>query len=158
MLSTFWTTGAWPVRNYVIITYIRTPTKRFLKIHFEFAHNSISLIHLETSTFTHSRSFLEPYLTPDQIVKAYTRFQTEKPKNLYPLGRYMPMWVIRSNLSPPPPPPGETGGYARRLIKRWKGEKGKFLYHKNGQVWTPIIKNYIPPFTPRGRGTQEEFG
>ena len=34
-------------RNYVIITYIRKPTRRLLKIHFEFAYCSSYLIHLE---------------------------------------------------------------------------------------------------------------
>ena len=34
-------------RNYVIITYIRKPKGRFLKIHFEFAYCSSYLIHLE---------------------------------------------------------------------------------------------------------------
>ena len=51
----------WPLRNYVIITSlitsIRTRTKRFLKIHFEFAHFSFFLIDfsgIETiNTFTH---------------------------------------------------------------------------------------------------------
>ena len=50
--------GPWPLkstpafrpgvgRNYVIITYIRTPIKRFLKIHFKFAYYPRFLIHLE---------------------------------------------------------------------------------------------------------------
>ena len=51
----------WPLRNYVIITSvissIRTRTKRFLKIHFEFAHFSFFLIDfsgIETiNTLTH---------------------------------------------------------------------------------------------------------
>ena len=34
-------------RNYVIITYIRKPTRRLLKIHFELAYCSSCLIHLE---------------------------------------------------------------------------------------------------------------
>ena len=34
-------------RNYVIITKIRTPTKRFLKIYLEFAYCSFFLINLE---------------------------------------------------------------------------------------------------------------
>ena len=47
-------------RNYVIITYIRTPTKRFLKIYLDFAYYSFFLIHQfgieTTNTFMH---FLE---------------------------------------------------------------------------------------------------
>ena len=34
-------------RNYVIITYMRKPTRRLLKIHFDFAYCSSYLIHLE---------------------------------------------------------------------------------------------------------------
>jgi len=47
-------------RNYVIITYIRTPTKGFLKIYLDFAYYSFFLIHQfgieTTNTFMH---FLE---------------------------------------------------------------------------------------------------
>ena len=56
----------WPRRNYVIITlidYTEANKKRFLKIHFEFAYFSFSLIHLELKrqirSYVHSRSFLE---------------------------------------------------------------------------------------------------
>ena len=34
-------------RNYVIITYNKKPTKRFLNIYFEFAYHSFFLLHLE---------------------------------------------------------------------------------------------------------------
>ena len=37
----------WPLRNYVIIAQIRTPTGKILKIHFEFTYFSFSLIQLE---------------------------------------------------------------------------------------------------------------
>ena len=40
-------------RNYVIIAEIKTATKRFLKIHFEFAYYIFFLIHLELKRRTH---------------------------------------------------------------------------------------------------------
>ena len=67
----------------VIITSIRTPTKRFVEINFELAYHSFFLIHWNfvisysfgiEITSIHSRSSLENH----------TRFQTQTKKNRYP--------------------------------------------------------------------------
>ena len=47
-------------RDYVIIAEIKTATKRFLKIHFEFAHYTFFLIHVELKRRTHRYTTVVP--------------------------------------------------------------------------------------------------
>ena len=65
----------------VIIAEIRTSTKRFLKIHFEFAYYTCLLIHLDlklyTNTFMQNRSSLDHTRFQTKIGKMCTRFQTK---------------------------------------------------------------------------------
>ena len=53
----------------VIIAEIRTSTKRFLKIHFEFAYFTCLLIHLELKLRTRSCKTAFPSTTPDSRPK-----------------------------------------------------------------------------------------
>ena len=47
------------------------------------------------NTFIHSRSFLEKlYPIPHQNGKVYTRIQTKKAQNPYPLWRHKSTWLI----------------------------------------------------------------
>ena len=76
-----------PLGTYVIITQIRTPTKRFLKIYFEFSSPSITLsfvfIWSSNDKYIHTLSKFphKPYPFPDQKSKVYTRFRPKQCKN-----------------------------------------------------------------------------
>ena len=95
------------LRNYVIITLIRTPNKRFLKIHFEFVYYSFFLgIHLELKQQIRSYTPVVPSETiPDsrpKWAKIYNRFQTPPPPDLIHLpprpqsvmGKKVPIWLL----------------------------------------------------------------
>ena len=69
-------------RNYVIITWIRRPTKRFLKILVEFAYYFFFMINLELKQQIRSIILVfprKPYPNSDQtkLDKVYTRFQIQ---------------------------------------------------------------------------------
>ena len=88
-------------RNYFIITKIRTPTKRFLEIHFEFAYYSSYLIRLELKG--HSRGFFENHTLFS--TKMDFSVQTKTAQKWYPLERHIVTWLIWVSTPPPPPPP-----------------------------------------------------
>ena len=53
--------------------------------------------------YNHSRSSLENYTRfHTKMGKVHTRFQTRKAKKPYPMGRYIPIWLIGRTLSPGP--------------------------------------------------------
>ena len=66
----------------VIIADIRTPTKRFLKIHFEFAYYTCFLIHLELKRRTRSCTTVVPTTIPDSRPKQVKFVPVFRPKRL----------------------------------------------------------------------------
>ena len=97
-------TGPWPLKSihvsrrglFEIMSSLlrleRQQKKTFLKIHFEFAYFFLSYsIGIETiNTFIRSRSFLENH----------TRFQTKTAQKPYPLGRHIPVLLIKGSFGP----------------------------------------------------------
>ena len=79
---------------------IRTPTKRFLKIYFEFASPGITisflLIWSSNDKYIHTLSKFprKPYPIPDQKSKVYTCFYTKTMQKRYPLGRHIPIFIL----------------------------------------------------------------
>ena len=78
-------------RNYVTITWIRTPTKRFLKILVELAYYFLFMINLELKRQIRSSILVfprKPYPNSDQtkLGKVYTRFQTPDGAKTRPFG------------------------------------------------------------------------
>ena len=88
-------------RNYVIIAEIKTATKRFLKLHFEFAYYTSFLSHFgieTTNTLIHNRStFVNHTRFQTKMGKVYTRFQTKTAQKPYPLGRQISLWLIKGS-------------------------------------------------------------
>ena len=74
-------------------------TKRFLKIHFEFAYYTFFLIQLEFWNDEHIDTppqFLRKlYPIPDQKwAKCILVFQTKTEQKPYPMGRHIPIWLL----------------------------------------------------------------
>ena len=83
-------------RNYVIFAEIKTATKRFLKIHVEFAYYTFVLIHLELKRPTHWYTTVVPSLTiPDSRPKSgkYYPFSDQNGAKTphFVLGRHIPI-------------------------------------------------------------------
>ena len=91
-------------RNYFIITKIRTPTKRFLEIHFEFAYYSSYLIRLELKG--HSRGFFENH-TLFSTKMDFSVFSDQNGAKMIPFGAAHSYMTYMSEYPPPPPPPPE---------------------------------------------------
>ena len=79
----------------------RAQTKRFLKIHLEFAYYLFFLIHLELKWQLRSYTPVGPSkIITDSRPKwgnSNTRFQTKTAQRPYPLGRHMPVRLLLEN-------------------------------------------------------------
>ena len=75
----------------------RTPTKRFLKIHFELAYYGfyfLSIWNQSTNMFIHHRSSFKNYTRfQTKVGKFCNRFQTKTAQKPYPLWRQIPIWL-----------------------------------------------------------------
>ena len=84
----------WSLRNYVIITWIRTPNKRLFKIHFEFVYyHIIPDITLSFPVFIWNWNDKCVHALA-KMGKIYIHFQSKTAQKPYPLGRHMPIWLI----------------------------------------------------------------
>ena len=114
--------GPWPLkstlafrpgvgRNYVIITYIRTPTKRFLKIHFKFAYYPRFLIHLEWKRQICSYTPVFPqkrYPNSDKNRQNLHPFSDQNGAKTTPFGAAHTFKAYIMEYFPPPPPHTHT--------------------------------------------------
>ena len=92
-----------------MLSFLRTPTERFLKIHFEFAYYSFFLIHLElkrqirpcTPEFPR-----KPYANSDQNRQSLCPFSKENGAKTIPFGAAHTCKANVREYRPPPPPGG----------------------------------------------------
>ena len=89
-----------------MLSFLRTPTVRFLKMHFEFAYYSFFLIHLELKrqirpcTPEFSR---KPYANSDQNRQSLCPFSNQKSTKTIPFGA---AHTFNANIREYPPPLG----------------------------------------------------
>ena len=73
------------------VTMSSSATKRFLKIHFEFAYYTFFLIQLE---FWNDEHIVNHNRFQTKMSKVCTLFQTKTEQKPYPMGRHIPIWLL----------------------------------------------------------------
>ena len=91
------------------------------------------------NTFIHSRSSLENHTRfQTKMGKVYTRFQTKTAQKPYPLGRHIPIWLIKGV------PPGIRHKFSFGSIHKFHSVSG-LLFPQQKPVSFPFIYLFSDP-------------